>query len=116
MRNFAQKNAWQTISHCGIKLAIYRVELFFCIPQIHVHMAQAIRLHLCRPLPLVGLRKQVVLTDMYYFLYKDLGYWAYMMRLADGGRILLSNSNIFGPRQGLSPSSSSNDRQERRPM
>lgn len=79
-------------------------------------MAQAILLHLCRPLPLLGLPKQVVLTDMDYFLYKDLDYWAYMLRLADGGQILLFNSNIFGPRQGLSPSSSRNDRQERRPM
>ncbi len=79
-------------------------------------MAQAILLRLCRPLPLLGVPKQVVLTDMYYFLYKDLGYWAYMMRLADGGRILLFDTNTFGPRQGLSLSSSRNDRQERRPM
>jgi hypothetical protein len=67
-------------------------------------MAEAIRLHLCRPIPLPGLRKQVVLTDMYYFLYKDPGYLAYMMRLADGGRIVIFNSSILGSRQGLSPS------------
>jgi hypothetical protein len=75
----------------------------FCIPQVHAHMAQFIRLHLCRLLQLLGLRKQVVLTDMYYYLYKGLGYWAHMIIVADGGRILLFNSNISGPHQGYFP-------------
>lgn len=63
-------------------------------------MAEAIRLHLRRPIPLPGLRKQAVFTDMYYSSTRTLVI-AYM-RLTDGGRIVIFNSSILGSRQGLS--------------
>ena len=116
MRNFAQGNAWQTISHCGIKLAIYQSGVSLLYPSDSCTYCSSHSIAFTPPYTVTRSSQASCINR--YVLFPVQGPWVFS--IYDETSRWWTNCDIQKQHIRVSSRvislSSRNDRQERRPM